>query len=79
MSKVVDSFEGRQGRPPIYPWQSWMDERIHKLIRGEDFNGAAKSFRVGAHRTAKNYNLKVHTEIVDDGAAILLEFYQPEE
>jgi hypothetical protein len=56
-----------------------MDEKIHKLVKGEDFNGAAKSFRVGAHRTAKNYSMKVHTEITDDGNAILIEFYEPEE
>lgn len=79
MSEVVKSFEGRQGRPPLYPWEHWMDGEIHKLFKGSDFNGDPKSFRVGAHRTAKNYGLKVHTEIVDDGEAILLEFYEPAE
>jgi hypothetical protein len=79
MSEIVDSFESRQGRPPIYPWESWMDEEIHKLYRGKDFNGTAKSFQVGTHRTAKAYGLKAHTQIVDDGEAILVEFYEPEE
>lgn len=79
MSEVVKSFEGRQGRPPIYPWEKWMDGEIHKLFQGSDFNGQVKSFRVGAHRTAKAYGLKVRTQIVDDGDAILLEFYNPEE
>jgi hypothetical protein len=78
MSEVVKSFKGRQGRPPIYPWKDWMDGQIHKLVRREDFNGDAKSFRVGAHRTAAKEGLKVSTEIVDDGDAILLEFYTPE-
>jgi hypothetical protein len=54
-----------------------MDGQIHKLVKGEDFNGNAKSFRVGAHRTAAKEGLKVHTEILDDGAAILLEFWDP--
>ena len=79
MSQVVDTFEGRKGRPPIYDWPAWMDGQIHKLVKGRDFNGAAKSFRVGAHRTAKGYGMKVHTEIVDDGNALLLEFYSPED
>jgi hypothetical protein len=78
MSEVVTSFEGRQGRPPLYPWGSWMDGEIHKLFKNVDFNGQPTSFRVGAHRTAKNYGLKVHTEIVDDGNAILIEFYEPD-
>lgn len=79
MSEVVKEFEGKRGRPPVYPWEDWMDGEIHKLYKGEDFNGEAKSFRVSAHRTAKSYGLKVHTEIVDDGEAILIEFYEPGE
>lgn len=79
MGEIVQEFPGRQGRPPLYDWQAWMDGKIHKLFKGVDFNGQPKSFRVGAHRTAKNYGLKVHTEIVDDGEAILIEFYEPDE
>jgi hypothetical protein len=90
MSEVVETFPAAQGRPPIYPWSEWtvldqIDEegrpcsRIYKLYRGEDFKGQARSFRVLAHRTAKNAGLKVSTAIVDGGEAIIIEFYQPEE
>lgn len=80
MSEVVKSFEGRQGRPPTYPWEEWMDGEIHKLYRDEDFpNAQVTSFRVRAHQVAKDHGLKVRTQIVDDGDAILLEFYEFEE
>lgn len=80
MSEVVPSFEGRQGRPPTYPWDEWMDGEIHKLYQAEDFpNALVTSFRVRAHQVAKSYGLKVKTQIVDDGAAILIEFYSPDE
>jgi hypothetical protein len=80
MSEVVPDFEGRQGRPPTYPWDKWMDGEIHKLYQDEDFpNALVTSFRVRAHQVAKGYGLKVKTQIVDDGDAILIEFYSPDE
>jgi hypothetical protein len=80
MSNVVEQFEDRQGRPPIYPWPEWMDGRIHKLYQDKDFpNALVSSFRVRAHQVAKSYGLKVKTQIVDNGDAILIEFNQPEE
>jgi hypothetical protein len=79
MSEIVDSFQGKQGRPPIYPWKEWMSGDIHKLVKDEDFNGNAKSFRVGAHRMAAKEGLKVKTEIDEKGDVIFLEFYKPEE
>ena len=80
MSRVVENFEPRQGRPPTYPWEDWMDGEIHYLSHDEDFpNALITSFRVRAHQVAKDYGLKVKTQIVDDGDAILIEFYSVEE
>ena len=80
MSEVVDSFEGRQGRPPTYDWPKWMDGEIHKLWQETDFpNALVTSFRVRAHQVAKSYGLKVKTQIVEDGDAILIEYYSPDE
>lgn len=80
MSEVVDSFESPRGRPPTYPWEDWMDGEIHKLYQAQDFpNAKVTSFRVRAHQVAKSYGLKVKTEIVDNGEAILIEFYEIEE
>jgi len=88
MSEVVSGFPTVQGRPPIYPWEEWMEitevneygfpcSKSIKLWKDKDFNGQARSFRVLAHRTAKNYGLKVRTAIDDDGESIILEFYEP--
>lgn len=86
-----DPFQ-RQGRPPTYPWDHWIAESldqadgpdchdgVHKLHRERDFPTAqTTSFRVRAHQVAKDYGLRVRTKIVDDGEAILLEFYEPDE
>lgn len=78
MSEVVDNFPIRQGRPPTYDWPRWIDGEIHKVYQRDDFpNALVTSFRVRAHQVAKSYGLKVRTQIVDDGDAILLEFYDP--
>lgn len=76
MSEVLDQHEFPIGRPPIYPWEIWLDGQIRKLHAGEDFNGQAQSFRVLAHRAAKNIGMRVSTTIVDDGKAIILEAHE---
>lgn len=65
------------GRPPKYPWGEWFNGEVWELVKGEDFDSEPKSFRVHAHRTAKEYGGRVRTKL-HGRTGISIVFYEPE-
>lgn len=63
-----------RGRPQKYKWESWANGNPWKLVKGTDFEVAAKTMQASARMYAKNNNLRVNTAIVDDSTAIIVRF-----
>ena len=72
MAKVVKAMPSRnsgggQGAPQKYPWEKWLDGRVWKLTKGEDFDSDPKMFRTYVWKVATSkYGCKVETRIVWD-------------
>lgn len=90
MSKVIDKFESRKGRPPIYPWEKWTDSKSRVLRRGTeeavadgqaDFAASLVSFRTMIHRKARDLgaNVGAFTSIDEKEQAIKVRFYKRNE
>lgn len=71
-----------RGRPPKYPWGSWMEKDStgryprHTLRQGEDFpdNVKVSSFRAECHAAARRKGGKADTKIM--GNAVLFRFME---
>jgi hypothetical protein len=55
----------RPGRPSIYPWSDWLDQRTHVLERGVQYDCEAESLRRQLHKEATKRDLKVR--VSNDG------------
>lgn len=79
MAKTLESFAFPKmeciGR---YPWSDWKDGRIWQVQRGTDFVLQAKLFRVTLYRKATEFNMRVHTSIVN-GNIVVFQFYDKPE
>jgi hypothetical protein len=71
MAKVLKSFtfetRARGGFASKYPWQEWMDGRIHQLEAGKDFNGKAQTFRYLAVKQAKRLGKTLNFALIKKG------------
>jgi hypothetical protein len=71
MAKVLKSFtfetRARGGFASKYPWQEWMDGRIHQLEAGKDFNGKAQTFRYLAAKQAKKLGKTLNFALIKKG------------
>lgn len=68
MAKRVDSFERfpkarGPGRPPKYPWETWLDGEPWELEQGSDFDGTVKGFRENLIRVGKRRGLEVEVSV----------------
>lgn len=51
---------------PRYPWAQWLDGRLWKLTKGEDFRVDPKVLRNQAHRQGITFNVNVRTHVDGD-------------
>jgi len=62
MSKVLDTWPSPRNhavsRNRKYPWEDWLDGRIHKLKSGKDFHCKLLSFRMTISRECIKRNVK---------------------
>lgn len=76
MATKLDSFTFTSfGRDAVYPWDEWLDGGIYKLVQGEDFDCKLNSIRQGAFQAARTRRMAIHTSVVDDGKALVLQAY----
>jgi hypothetical protein len=69
VAEVVDELpgtRGRLGRPSTYPWDEWLDGRVWKLTRGEDFPSKPRYFGNMAQVSGSRRGVKVETRVDGD-------------
>jgi hypothetical protein len=68
VAEVVDRLPkvSRPGRPPTYPWNDWLDGRVWKLRRGEDFPSESRTFGNMAQACGARHGVKVETRTDGD-------------
>lgn len=69
MGERIESFETRQGRPAIYPWNEWTDGSAWRIRRGRDFEIEpalmAQAIRVHGRRNGVPASASVDGECVE--------------
>ena len=85
MSEVLDDYDfskPRRGAPSKYPWKEWMDGQVRQIVQGEDFDCKIISMQtllwIKASGGEQNGHIGVHTSVVDDGKAIVFQYYNKE-
>jgi hypothetical protein len=72
MSKVLKAFNfDARGKRNVYPWDQWLDGRVHELRHGVDYTKGARSVISGAHSQAKKRGLVLRTSQPDDQTIVL--------
>jgi len=71
--KLKEWPQGRvmRGAYSKYPWEEWMDGNIWMLKQGEDFFADMRSMRVMCYNTAKKFDLRVNTTVVDERTLVI--------
>lgn len=64
MSRVVEAFPSKPWAK--YPWDQWLDGRIHELQRGQDFDVLPQRVAHAAYNWAERKGLTVRTEVRGD-------------
>ena len=75
MGEILDEFSFVGGPRGKYPWDEWLDGRIHRLQRGEDFEPSAQTFRGPCHFAAKQRGGQVRTKC-DGTESIVIQFFR---
>jgi hypothetical protein len=59
MAEVLEGFPETAvgGRKKKYQWDVWLDGRVHKLVRGEDFPVSITNFKSQITNTVRDRNL----------------------
>ena len=70
MAKKIRTFPEQIGRPETYPWSDWLDGGIWELVKGNDFDCEAKSFRHSAYSAASRAGVSVRVAVSDDTVTI---------
>jgi hypothetical protein len=69
VAEVVDELPealGRTGRSASYPWDEWLDGRVWRLTRGEDFHSKPRYFGNMAQVSGARRGVKVETRVDGD-------------
>lgn len=76
MPETLRRYEFRKGPPDRYPWDQWLDGKIHRLTRGreKDFAVSVKAFQSAAHWAAGARGLRVRTQSEGKGVVVLQSF-----
>jgi hypothetical protein len=74
--EVLDSFEFDKNHVGASKHAKYLDGRIYKVKLGVD---VPKSFRTGILVAARRKGLKVRTQTVDDGKALVIQAFDPNE
>lgn len=76
MSRVLKNytFPARRGagnRNGKYPWDKWLDGRIHKLYRDTDFHVKAESMENMIRKVAHYRELSLRVDTTEDGHLVV--------
>lgn len=76
MANVVENMpeNGRgRGRGEKYPWSTWLDGRIWRLVRGEDYACASRSMVATSWCAARRFGLDLKTVVHTDGKSVYIQ------
>ncbi len=82
MSEILMDYDwqGRKGAPTKYPWEKWADGQIRKIVKGEDYVCKSSSIQaILRSQLAKLDGMDVRTSLVDEGNAVVFQYYAKEE
>jgi len=76
MAKVLKEYDRsesdvKQGRPPIYPWDEWLDGRIWELTQGEDFEISMDNMENYIRKTAYRKEIEISVFRHDEKTLII--------
>jgi hypothetical protein len=77
VAERIDSLTPLRGRPPVYPWETWMDGSAWRIRRGVDFLVSAESMAAQIRMRGARDDVAVFARCPDDDT---VEFqFSPEE
>lgn len=75
MAKILSEFDFPQkGRKQMYPWGSWTDGKIRRIIQGKDFQCSTESMVVQVYNKARAEGKKVRISKTPEH--IVFQFYR---
>lgn len=66
--RITELSPRRGGRPPLYPWDEWMDGHAWRITRPADFETPAKSMATTLYVHAARKGVSVSVRILGDDA-----------
>ena len=77
MARRLDNFPARPSTAR-YPWDEWLDGSPWELVRGDDFQAKAATFRANAQTQAKRRGGRVRSRATDVNGreAVVIQFEQ---
>lgn len=75
MANTLDQFPPPHwgGKPAIYPWDDWLDGRVHELEHGTDFTTSRQTFRHTASMAARRRGHGLKTAILRDTNTVVIQ------
>ena len=76
MAEVLEDFSFTQraeGFPVRYDWSTWLDGRVWKLKKGEDFVISLSNFRNSVFVAASKVGLKVRTTTNKNEGTVIIQ------
>lgn len=61
----------RGGRPPVYPWNDWLDGGQRRLRRGDDFFCPNEHFVCWGRRVARRRGLRLRSRTIDPRTIVI--------
>lgn len=69
MAEELSEFQFDTG-VSMYPWAEWLDGKIYKLTKGEDYKSQTDSFRSTAQEHARKRGKVLRTKVTENGIVI---------
>ena len=72
--EILEKYEfgGRRGREKTYDYDTLLDGKIRRLVKGTDFTAKPESVKTTLATEAKKRGLKFHGQIEGDSALVVV-------
>lgn len=66
MAERIDNITPLRGRPPLYPWDEWLDGSAWRITQGEDFDVTAETMAQMVRLRASKAGLSATARVRDN-------------
>jgi len=66
-------------RKTKYPWDIWLDGKLHTAIHGKDFSSPLSTFQITLSNTARRKGLFIRTAVQSDRISVVLQAFKTKE